>query len=538
MPSSGLPLASFIAFVYRSNIELAVAHQFCPRPGDTAASSSVVPLFPEDYDDDEEYVSLIQVGQIKDALGEKSQSERQPERVMRHMFDNFARMGKVLGKRGHQMFDAFSKAKTKADQKRKQQGENTRKQVHSWALQKVQDHKDRERKKYDFFVHHMDEYPQKFYQMDITKDWKSWYESMMQVYPPNDEGGYETLNYGLVTNPLEQCAAGVPANEGSRRMPFNHTSGANMYAFLASQSPVKLHHARVLEISHGRGGGAALLSDCYCPRLMVGVDLSRQQTDYATKRYGRDGECPIGFSEGDATSLPFGDNHFDVVLNVQASHAYPSYRTFIQEVKRVLKPGGAFLSSDFRYNFGAEAPGLIMQDEFQSPVKIMDVSSGVLQALNENRLVQPFVDECNADFGVANKKEDARLRKSYPRYFQELQRKTAEEVTGMHLANADLEAQVLPKRRKELGVPPPRSCANHAGLDHRDYLQSGQMLYLVHIITKNKADQTKNKADNLKKDLASERQTQEEDDYDDEDDEDEDEDDDEEDDEDGDDDDS
>jgi len=56
----------------------------------------------------------------------------------------------------------------------------------------------------------------------------------------------------------------------------------------------------------------------------------------------------LSFSEGDAESIAYPDNSFDVVINVESSHCYPSFNKFLSEVKRVLNPGGLLLLADFR----------------------------------------------------------------------------------------------------------------------------------------------------------------------------------------------
>jgi ubiquinone/menaquinone biosynthesis C-methylase UbiE len=52
--------------------------------------------------------------------------------------------------------------------------------------------------------------------------------------------------------------------------------------------------------------------------------------------------------QGDAENLPFADQSFDAVINVEASHCYPRFPRFLAEVARVLRPGGHFLYCDFR----------------------------------------------------------------------------------------------------------------------------------------------------------------------------------------------
>ena len=56
--------------------------------------------------------------------------------------------------------------------------------------------------------------------------------------------------------------------------------------------------------------------------------------------------------QGDAQNLPFPDESFDAVINVEASHIYPNFERFLGEVARVLRPGGHFLYADFRNRDG------------------------------------------------------------------------------------------------------------------------------------------------------------------------------------------
>jgi ubiquinone/menaquinone biosynthesis C-methylase UbiE len=52
--------------------------------------------------------------------------------------------------------------------------------------------------------------------------------------------------------------------------------------------------------------------------------------------------------QGDAENLPFDDESFDAVINIEASHLYPQLPRFLAEVARVLRPGGHFLYADLR----------------------------------------------------------------------------------------------------------------------------------------------------------------------------------------------
>jgi ubiquinone/menaquinone biosynthesis C-methylase UbiE len=56
----------------------------------------------------------------------------------------------------------------------------------------------------------------------------------------------------------------------------------------------------------------------------------------------------LGFVRGHALQLPFPDGSFDLVINVEASHAYRDDAAFLREVRRVLRARGRLLYADHR----------------------------------------------------------------------------------------------------------------------------------------------------------------------------------------------
>lgn len=108
---------------------------------------------------------------------------------------------------------------------------------------------------------------------------------------------------------------------------------------------VELKGRDVLEVGSGRGGGADYIKRYLRPASMVGVDFSEKAIELCEQHYNVDG---LSFKLGDAENLPFNDQSFDVVVNVESSHCYGSMDKFLTEVHRVLKPGGHFLFADFR----------------------------------------------------------------------------------------------------------------------------------------------------------------------------------------------
>jgi len=152
--------------------------------------------------------------------------------------------------------------------------------------------------------------------------------------------------------------------------------------------PAQLYHqvaqvidttgVKVLEVGSGRGGGASYVMRALKPREMVGLDIADKAINFSNKRHKIPG---LSFVQGSAEDLPFSDNHFDLVINVESSHTYGSEQAFYREVKRVLKPGGVFSIADIRIESRVEE---FKNNLRQSGMKILeenDISKNVIEAI-------------------------------------------------------------------------------------------------------------------------------------------------------------
>jgi ubiquinone/menaquinone biosynthesis C-methylase UbiE len=142
---------------------------------------------------------------------------------------------------------------------------------------------------------------------------------------------------------------------------------------------INLNGKDIVEVGCGRGGGIAYVARKYSPSSMVGIDLGRDTIAFANKHHKHRN---LSFMVGDAMNLPLENNCCDIVLNVESSHRYRSMECFITEVKRMLRPGGHLLLTDFRYDH--EWPALI--DLFKnSGLKILlekDITENILHSLD------------------------------------------------------------------------------------------------------------------------------------------------------------
>ena len=114
---------------------------------------------------------------------------------------------------------------------------------------------------------------------------------------------------------------------------------------------------------------------------MIGLDLSKNAVAFSRTTHPLDG---LEFKVGDAEALPFDDNSFDAIVNVESSHCYPPFPKFVSEVRRVLKPGGYFLYADFRNRHDAAAWRKTLEDSEFAVVRETDITSNVLIALDRD----------------------------------------------------------------------------------------------------------------------------------------------------------
>lgn len=105
-------------------------------------------------------------------------------------------------------------------------------------------------------------------------------------------------------------------------------------AFAALRLRTGLH---VLDVGCGTGDHLRIMAPLVAPGAAVGVDLSETLIASARRRAT---PAPVSFHVGDACELPFADAAFDrVVANQVLLHLADPWRA-IEEMRRVLRPGG------------------------------------------------------------------------------------------------------------------------------------------------------------------------------------------------------
>lgn len=98
---------------------------------------------------------------------------------------------------------------------------------------------------------------------------------------------------------------------------------------------------RALDLGTGLGDGALLIAREFPHARVRGVDLSEGMIRRAQARIGLDPEGRVAFRVADASNLPFDDESFDLVAQLNMP-------PFFSETARVLRPGGyAVIAASF-----------------------------------------------------------------------------------------------------------------------------------------------------------------------------------------------
>jgi ubiquinone/menaquinone biosynthesis C-methylase UbiE len=183
------------------------------------------------------------------------------------------------------------------------------------------------------------------------------------------------LNYGYEDEP--PMALPLASSDEPDRLPIQ------LYHRTATQ--VDLAGKKILEVSCGHGGGASYLMRTLAPASYTGLDLNTVGIEFCRRRHNLPG---LDFIHGNAEDLPFPDQAFDAVLNVEAAINYRDVPRFFAEVRRVLRPGGHFLYADIRYADEVAAWEADLADIRMNLLSQHVINTQVMRGLENSRLLE------------------------------------------------------------------------------------------------------------------------------------------------------
>src|SRR5262245_43385278 len=103
-------------------------------------------------------------------------------------------------------------------------------------------------------------------------------------------------------------------------------------------------HYSMLDIGCGGGRTIKKLADLASEGKVCGVDYSKASVAAArSTNQKKIGSGKVEIRQSSVSKLPFADQTFDLVTAVETLYYWPNPLTDLQEVLRVLKPGGRML---------------------------------------------------------------------------------------------------------------------------------------------------------------------------------------------------
>jgi SAM-dependent methyltransferase len=229
-----------------------------------------------------------------------------------------------------------------------------------------------------------------------------WYQAIAAWFQQPD---WTFMNFGYAALDGQPTAQLSPGEEPDRYgiQLYHHVAGA---AGLAGKD--------VLEVGSGRGGGAAWLARKYRPCSLTGMDYSINAIRLCNRLHAHPG---LRFRQGNAEAMPFPDESFDVVVNVESSHGYARVDRFLGEANRVLRPGGVLAWVDFRYAAQVATLDRLFASSGFRPQHSLDITANVLRSLDLvseqrlgliNRLAPRIVRGLLREFAAVNGSESYR----------------------------------------------------------------------------------------------------------------------------------
>jgi ubiquinone/menaquinone biosynthesis C-methylase UbiE len=142
----------------------------------------------------------------------------------------------------------------------------------------------------------------------------------------------------------------------------------------------------ILELGCGEGQGTKNVLRLFSPSSIHAIDLDPKMIARAKQRVN---DKRVTFAVGDAANLSFAkDASFDAVFDFGIIHHIPNWQDCLDEVNRVLKPGGLFLLEDLSIESFTKGPlGKTMHRMLEHPYDRMYTKAAFEEELKRLGLV-------------------------------------------------------------------------------------------------------------------------------------------------------
>jgi len=99
-------------------------------------------------------------------------------------------------------------------------------------------------------------------------------------------------------------------------------------------------HKKILEIGCGNGVGTKYIQEFFQPQEFIATEYDERLVEVARIK---NKAAKFSIEVGNATKLRFANNEFDAVVGLSVIHHIPNWRDCIDELQRIIKPGGLLI---------------------------------------------------------------------------------------------------------------------------------------------------------------------------------------------------
>lgn len=126
-----------------------------------------------------------------------------------------------------------------------------------------------------------------------------------------------------------------------------HTANQALFRLVSEAALFSEHDEKVVDVGCGFATNMKYCLDNHQINKMIGLNISEFQIEWGNRFLKESGLSDKGeVIYGSATAMPFEDNSIDRMVSIEAAFHFETRETFLQEAKRVLKPGGILSMAD------------------------------------------------------------------------------------------------------------------------------------------------------------------------------------------------
>ncbi len=124
--------------------------------------------------------------------------------------------------------------------------------------------------------------------------------------------------------------------------------------FVARRAVGMARRGQAVDLGCGPGRLVVELARRSSDLRVTGIDLSEEMLAQGRHNARRAGVADrVSFRQGDAQQIPFPDASLDLVVSTLSLHHWSDPAAVLDEIARVLRPGGSFLVFDLRRDMAA-----------------------------------------------------------------------------------------------------------------------------------------------------------------------------------------